>query len=81
MIEYMFAGAALKDGNFTILDILLILFVIWLVIRIENRAARNAVYKNFPFFKEAAGGMQQKIDHLNVRMDNLEKRLAKLENK
>jgi uncharacterized protein YlxW (UPF0749 family) len=62
-----------------LIPIVLFLFIIWLTYRIENRLARRAIYRNFPFFKDAVGNFQQKIDNLNARIESLEKKLTRLE--
>lgn len=70
-------------GNFPeiLIPVVLFLFIFWLIYRIENRIARQAIYRNFPFFKDAVGNFQQKIDNLNARIELLEGKLITLERK
>lgn len=64
-----------------IVPALIFLFIMWLIQRIENRAAREAIFKNFPFFKEAVDSFQLKIDYLTTRVEALEEKVNKLEHK
>lgn len=59
--------------------VLIFLFLIWLVHRIEIRAAKDAIYKNFPFFKDAVNNFQIKLDYLSARAEALEARIGKIE--
>ena len=59
--------------------VLIFLFLIWLVHRIEIRAAKDAIYKNFPFFKDAVNNFQIKVDYLAARVQALEERMGKIE--
>ena len=61
-----------------LIPVVLFLFIIWLIYRVENRLARRAIYRNFPFFKDAVGNFQQKIDNLNARVESLEEKLIAL---
>ncbi|MDD4939600.1 MAG: hypothetical protein PHE18_06075 [Candidatus Omnitrophica bacterium] len=80
MQNILFAAAFLsEDIHPFILPGALLLFVIWLVHRIEGRSAENAIYKNFPFFKEAVNSFQQKLDYLNLTVQSLESRIVRLE--
>lgn len=67
--------------TFLILPVVTFLFIIWLVYRTENRAAKEVIYKNFPFFKDAVDSFQPKIDYLITRVDVLEEKINKIENK
>lgn len=66
---------------FLILPIITFLFIIWLVYRIENHAAKDAIYRNFPLFKDAVDSFQLKIDYLITRVDALEEKIIRIENK
>jgi len=62
-----------------ILPGIILLFIIWLVHRFERRAIEDAIYKNFPFFKEAANSFQQKLDYFDLRIEQLDNRISKIE--
>lgn len=62
-----------------LIPLVIFLFVIWLVYRIENRIARKTIYRNFPFFKDAVENFQQKIDNLNSRLDFLEGKIRTMQ--
>jgi len=64
-----------------IIPAFIFLFIMWLIHRIENRAAKEAIFKNFPFFKDAVGSFQLKIDYLTTRVEALEEKVNKLEHK
>jgi cbb3-type cytochrome oxidase subunit 3 len=66
---------------FLIFPIVIFLFIIWLVYRIENRAAREVIYRNFPFFKEAVDSFHIKLEYLITRVDALEDKIDRIENK
>lgn len=73
-----------QDGvhfMYLIVPIVTFLFLIWLVYRIENRAAKDAIYKNFPLFKDAVDSFQLKIDYLISRVNALEERIIRIEGK
>ena len=62
--------------------VLVFLFVVWLIHRIENRIksiAKDVAYNNFPFLKKAVESFQEKLDHLTSRLDELEDRIYNLE--
>jgi hypothetical protein len=69
-----------KDVRSFILPVVLLLFIIWLVHRLERRAVEEVIYKNFPFFKEAVGDFQQKLSNIDLRVGELEVRISRLEN-
>lgn len=73
----------MKQEHFFILITAVIMFLlfIWLIHRFENREAREAIYKNFPFFEEAVNSFKIKIDYLATRVNALEERIKKIENK
>lgn len=75
----LFTTIMLGDIRPLIFPGVLLLFIIWLVHRIEKRTAEDAIYKNFPFFKDAVNSFQQKLDYLNLRIEQLESRINKLE--
>ena len=65
-----------------VIAILVFLFVVWLIHRIENRIksiAQDVAYNNFPFLKKAVESFQDKLDHLNSRVGALEDRTYNLE--
>lgn len=64
-----------------IIALAIFLLFIWFIHRIENRAAQDVIYRNFPFFEKAINSFQFKIDSLSVRIDALEERISRLENK
>ena len=64
----LFAAFMSGDIHPFILPVILLLFIIWLVHRLERRTIENAIYKNFPFFKEAANSFQQKFDYFDLRI-------------
>jgi hypothetical protein len=66
---------------FFVFPAVIFLFIIWLVYRIENRAAKEAIYKNFPLFKDAVDSFQLKLDYLITRVDALEEKIIRIENK
>lgn len=65
----------------SILAIIIFLFIVWLVHRIENHSAQDAIYRNFPFFEKAVNSFQFKIDNLTSRIESLEKRIKSIEDK
>lgn len=75
----MFSLIALGDTRPYVLPLLVFLFMVWLLHRVEKRAADSAIYRNFPFFKEAVNSFQQKMDYLGTRIDQLEMRMRRLE--
>jgi hypothetical protein len=65
-----------------VIAVLVFLFVMWLIHRIENRIksiAQNVAYNNFPFLRRAVDSFQTKLDHLISRVDALEDRIYNLE--
>ena len=66
---------------FIIIPIVIFLFIIWLVYRIENRAAQEVIYKNFPFFKDSVDSFHLKLEYLITRVNMLEEKIVRLENK
>lgn len=80
MAENILFTAFMSRGNHPfILPVILLLFIIWLVHRLERRTIENAIYKNFPFFKEAVNSFQQKLDYFDLRLEQLENRISKIE--
>lgn len=65
----------------SILAIIIFLFIVWLVHRIENHSAQDVIYRNFPFFEKAVNSFQFKIDNLTSRIESLEKRIKTIEDK
>ncbi len=74
-----------EDFNEGILPLLVILFVIWLLYRINSRIANkvvgNRISKDFPFLKSSAENFQHKVDYLHSQMELLEQRINELEKK
>jgi len=70
---------SLGDMRPVMLPAIIFLFMLWLMHRMEKRTAEDAVYRNFPFFKEAVNNYQQKLDFLHLRVDTLEERIIRLE--
>jgi pilus assembly protein TadC len=66
---------------FLIIPIVIFLFIIWLVYRIENRAAKEVIYRNFPFFKDAVDSVHLKLEYLITRVDVLEEKINRIESK
>ncbi len=68
-----------------ILPLLVILFVIWLLHRINNRIAQkvvgNRISKDFPYLKSSAENFQHKLDYLYSQIEILEQRINGLEKK
>ena len=65
-----------------LIPIVVILFVIWLVYRIEKRLkpmVKDEIYGNFPFFKDAIEGFGLKINYITTRIEELERRVKELE--
>ncbi len=75
----LFTAFMLGDMHQFILPVVLLLFIIWLVHRLERRIVEGAIYKNFPFFKEAVNSFQQKLDYLDLRIEQIENRISNLE--
>jgi hypothetical protein len=71
----------MSHSIFLILPIVTFLFIIWLVYRIENRAAKEVIYRNFPFFKDAVNSFQLKLEYLITRIDAVEDKIDRIENK
>jgi len=73
--------AVFMPGNLNpfILPVILLLFIVWLVHRLERRTVEDTIYKNFPFFKEAVNSFQQKLTYLDLRLTELDNRISKLE--
>lgn len=71
------------DMSHTIFPLVIILFVIWLLYRINNRIANNVMgnrmSKDFPFLKASAENFQRKIDYLNSQIEVLGQRINHLE--
>ncbi|MBM3245790.1 MAG: hypothetical protein FJZ13_00465 [Candidatus Omnitrophica bacterium] len=63
------------------IPVVIFLLIILVIHRIENRAARQTIYNNFPFFKEAVDSFQMKMDNLFARVKALEKKVNELERK
>jgi hypothetical protein len=77
--DILFAAFMQSDSRIFILPVVLLLFIIWLVHRLEKRTVEEAIYKNFPFFKEAVGDFQQKLSNIDLRLGQLEGRINNLE--
>ena len=70
--------------NQALVPVLVLLFIIWLIHRIETRMrpiAKKAVYDNFPFLKNSVDNVEQKLKYINTRMESMEVRIAELEEK
>ena len=78
-MEVLFSAFLQNDSRSYILPVVLLLFIIWLVHRLERRAVEQAIYKNFPFFKEAVSDFSQKLTNLDLRVGELDNRLNKIE--
>lgn len=67
----------------TIFPSVIILFVIWLLYRINSRIANkvmgNRMSKDFPFLKTSAENFQRKIDYLNSQIEVLGQKINHLE--
>ena len=74
-----------EDFDQVIIPIIICLFVIWLLYRINNRIAQkvvgNKISKDFPYLKSSAENFQHKIDYLVSRMEVLEQKINELEKK
>lgn len=74
-----------EDLNQGVLPIIVCLFVIWLLYRINNRIAQrvvgNKITKDFPYLKSSAENFQHKVDYLNSRVEIVEQRINELEKK
>lgn len=71
-----------ENINQVVIAVLIFLFVMWLIHRIEYRIksiAQNVAYNNFPFLKKSADSFQDKLGHLTSRVDALEDRIYNLE--
>lgn len=80
MGNILFSAFLVPDNlNQFILPIILLLFIIWLVHRLERRAVEEVIYKNFPFFKEAVNNFQEKLNYMDLRLGDLDNRISRLE--
>jgi len=74
---------SLSENTYQIvIAVLIFLFLVWLIHRIETRIksiALNVAYENFPFLKKAAEDFQTKLDHLISRVNGIEERIDILE--
>jgi hypothetical protein len=74
-----------EDFDQVILPVLVCLFVIWLLYRINNRIAKKAVgnriSKDFPYLKSSAENFQHKVDYLASRLEVIEQKINELERK
>lgn len=75
----------MEDINQGILPLIVILFVIWLLYRINSRIAQkvigNKISKDFPYLKSSAENFQHKINYLHSQVEALEQRINELEKK
>lgn len=58
---------------------LILLFVLWLIYRIESRVAKHLVYKNMPYMKDSVNSFQLKLDYLTSRINSIEEKVNNLE--
>ncbi len=74
-----------EDFDQVILPVIVCLFVLWLLYRINNRIAqrvvRNKISKDFPYLKTSAENFQHKVDYLHSRVEVLEQRINEFERK
>ncbi|MGD9015599.1 MAG: hypothetical protein PVI33_06225 [Candidatus Omnitrophota bacterium] len=79
----MFADIPLPENTQQIIiAVIIFLFIVWLIHRIENRIkslAQNAVYDKFPFLKKAVDSFEAKLEFLSKRVDAIEDRIFELE--
>jgi len=79
----MFVDIPLPENTQLILiAIVVFLFIVWLIHRIENRIkslAQNAVYDKFPFLKKAVDSFEAKLEYLSRRVEAIEDRVFELE--
>jgi polyhydroxyalkanoate synthesis regulator phasin len=65
-------------------SVLIVLFVFWLIFRIEKRVAnmiRNKIFENFPNIKDQLDNFQHKLDYLTSQMEFLQRKVSALEDK
>ncbi|GEM_PF-1860975 len=74
-----------EDFDQVILPVIICLFVIWLLYRINNRIAKsvvgNKLSKDFPYLKSSAENFQHKVDYLASRLEVLEQKINEIERK
>lgn len=70
------------DISKIILPVVISLLIIWLIYRIKNgvrSAVKNEIYNNFPAIKDTITGFEQRLGYLKNRVEELEKKIGRLE--
>ena len=75
MPEYIFNENVLIAG-------VIIIFIIWLIYRIKNRVKHtiiNEIYRHFPAIKDDMDSFEQRLNYLNNRLAEFERKINELE--
>lgn len=62
-----------------IISAIIFLFIIWLVHRFEKYFGKHSLFSNFPFLKDSLENFQRKIDYLTTRIEIIEEKINKIE--